>query len=176
MPELVEGEVARLERVLADREDALARVPVPLERDAAPLALVLVPLAPALVPLAAVPELLALVPPELERREPDRLEPPEPPDPDEDDSRARVRAAFWAEALRSLAFRLRVRAAFFAAASRFAGPPVARSSNVSASARSSLAVLRSAEGALPPVSFAFAAASATVRATFLRTPPARTVL
>lgn len=89
---------------------------------------------------------------------------------------ARVFAALVAESLRASALRLRVRAAFLAASSRFAGPPVARSSSVSAKARSSLAVFRSAPGALLPVSFAIVAASATLRATFLRTPPARTAL
>ena len=89
---------------------------------------------------------------------------------------ARVFAARFAEALRASALRLRVRAAFFAASSRFAGPPVARSSSVSARERRSLAVLRSALGAVPPASFAIVAASATVRATFLRTPPALTAL
>ncbi|MEJ7715077.1 MAG: hypothetical protein WKF40_04960 [Thermoleophilaceae bacterium] len=59
---------------------------------------------------------------------------------------ARVFAARFAEALRASDLRLRVRAAFFAAASRFAGPPVARSSSVSARERRSLAVLRSAFG------------------------------
>ena len=43
--------------------------------------------------------------------------------------RARVRAAFFAAALRWLALRLRVAAAFFAAAWRLAGPPLARSSS-----------------------------------------------
>lgn len=89
---------------------------------------------------------------------------------------ARVFAARLAESLRWSALRLRVRAAFFAASSRFWGPPVARSSSVSARPRRSLAVFRKALGALPPVSFAIVAASATVRATLLRTPPARTAL
>ena len=89
---------------------------------------------------------------------------------------ARVFAARLAEALRESELRLRVRAAFLAASSRLAGPPVARSSRVSAKERRSLAVLRSALGAVPPASFAMVAASATVRATFLRTPPARTAL
>jgi len=136
-----------------DRELELPEPPVLLAR--VPLARLLL----ARVPLARLP--LARVPLDRELLL-DRV--------------ARVFAALFAESLRASALRLRVRAAFLAASSRFAGPPVARSSSVSARARSSLAVFRSAPGALLPVSFAIVAASATLRATFLRTPPARTAL
>src|SRR3954471_17824128 len=85
---------------------------------------------------------------------------------------ARVRAAFFAAALRWIALRLRVCAAFFAAALRFAGPPVARSSISDASARRSLATFFTPFGALR---FARPVACAIERAARLRRPRARSI-
>src|SRR3954454_2706768 len=85
---------------------------------------------------------------------------------------ARAFAPFFAAALRFAALRLRVFAAFLAAALRFAGPPVARSSISLASARRSLATFLTPFGVFR---FARPVASASERATRLRSPRARSV-
>src|SRR5512133_2580091 len=87
--------------------------------------------------------------------------------------RARVRAAFFAAALRWLALRLRVAAAFFAAAERLARPPLARSSSSATTAFRSETALRPAlPGGLPSTRLN---ASASELAVFLRRPLARSV-
>src|SRR3954468_20798467 len=84
---------------------------------------------------------------------------------------ARVRAAFLAAVLRSVALRLRVAAAFFAAAWRLAGPPVARSSRSATSLCRSAIRMVAAFDAREPC--ALLSASESSLATRLRSPFAR---